>query len=251
MKKITRIFKWAIIITVFGFTESQVDQILPQNKPDSKTNVLTAYESRPEDNELAIVSRNINKAYYISNKVSKLIENSMKDASEKYNLPIILLYAVFKVESDYMYWINHPEVKIKVHGKKISTNAIGLGGVMWCFWGDSLIANQIAETKSDLYLPDVNVMASAYILRTLINDEALNNPKLTKANILNNVIRRYYGVFDKTYYKKMQKIISELWMEQVASLLMRDITDKSNNQQIAAVSLSINKQGSDSPDAKK
>ncbi|MGA8264548.1 MAG: hypothetical protein WB779_08920 [Ignavibacteriaceae bacterium] len=230
MKKITRVFKWAVIITLFGFTETQVDHILPKSKPDNKTNAIMAYETSANDNELAIVSRNINKADYISNKVGKIIQSSMKDASEKYHLPIILLYAIFKVESDYMYWINHPEVNVRVHRKRIITNAIGLGGVMWCFWGDSLIAHHIAETKSDLYLPDVNVMASAYILRTLINDEALNNPRLSKTNILNNVIRRYYGEYDRTYYKKMQKFISELWMEQVATLLMNDIANNSSSQ---------------------
>jgi hypothetical protein len=129
---------------------------------------------------------------------------------------------------------------VTVHGRKISSYAIGLGGVMWCFWGDSLKANHIAETKSDLYLPDVNVMASGYILRTLINEEAQNNPQLSKFNILNNVIRRYYGEYNESYKKKMQKFTSELWMKQVASILMEDIANKDRIQQIAAIDISSN-----------
>ncbi len=240
LKRIIRGLIWGVFISLMGFTDIHVEQTLPKKKFDEKESASKAIQTKMYNNELALISKSINKANYISRRTGYLITASMQKASQEYRLPIILMHAIFKVESDYRYWIKHPRVRVTVHGRKISSYAIGLGGVMWCFWGDSLKANHIAETKSDLYLPDVNVMASGYILRTLINEEAQNNPQLSKFNILNNVIRRYYGEYNESYKKKMQKFTSELWMKQVASILMEDIANKDRIQQIAAIDISSN-----------
>ena len=239
MKRIMKGLKWAVIISLFGFTETHIDQILPKTMPDEITNVVMASKARAKSYQLAIVNNKINNLDYLSNRVGNLIQISMQEASEKYKLPIILLHAIFKVESDYMYWVKHPTVRVMAQGKEILTNAIGLGGIMWCFWGDRLKANHIAETKSDLYMPDVNVMASAYILRTLIDDVVKNNPRLTKKNILSKVIRQYYGAYSNHYLRKMQRFTSKLWMEQVALLLIKATTKKDNNLQTASISRPI------------
>lgn len=242
IKRIVKAFKWAIIISLFIFTESNIEKILPNTNSNKETKVVMASKAHPHSYQLAIVSKKIDKAQYLSNKVRDLIKNSMQRAADKYKLPIILMHAIFKVESDYQYWIKHPTVRVNVDGKRISTNAIGLGGIMWCFWGDSLKANRIAETKSDLYLPDVNVMASAYILRTLINYEEKNNPRLNKSNILNNVVRQYYGRFNRKYIRKMQRFTSKLWMKQVASLLINERTKNDRDHQFAAISMPVKSQ---------
>ena len=246
VNKFVRGLRWAVIISMFGFTETNVDQILPITKPQKEENVIIASKARAKNYQLEIVNDKINDLDYLSNKIGNLIQISMQEASEKYKLPIILMHAIFKVESDYMYWVKHPTVKVMVRGREIITNAIGLGGIMWCFWGDSLRANHIAETKSDLYMPDVNVMASAYILRTLIDEVAKNNPRLTKKNILGKVIRQYYGAYSKHYLKKMQRFTSKLWMEQVASVLISDITKKENDLQKASISMPIKIQNAES-----
>lgn len=242
VKRIIRVIKLAVIISLFGFTETHNDHILPKISPDKEIKVKMASRARAQCYQLAIVSKSINKAKYLSNNVRNLIKNSMQKASNKYRIPIILMHAVFKVESDYQYWVTHPTVMVNVDGKKVGTYAIGLGGVMWCFWKDRLRANGIAETKSDLYLPEVNIMASAYILRTMIDDEKKNNPQLNKLNILNNVVRKYYGKYNRTYIKKMQRFTSKLWMQQVAALLMNEITKKDSNQRSAAASMLIKSQ---------
>jgi hypothetical protein len=238
IKVIIRGIIWGVLISLFCFTEVHFEQGLPKEKLDEKISASKAIPTQLYNNELALISKSINKSNYISKRTGYLIQLSMQKASYQYRLPLILMHAIFKVESDYRYWIDHPKVRVIVHGKTITTNAIGLGGVMWCFWSDSLKANHIAETKSDLYLPDVNVMASGYILRTLIDEEARNNPELSKLNILNNVIRRYYGEYNKNYKMKMQKFTSELWMKQVASILMEDITNKDKNEQFASLNTS-------------
>jgi hypothetical protein len=238
IRAITRGIIWGVFISLLGFTNLQVEQVIPKKKFDEKKSASRAIPAQMYNNELALIRKSINKANYISRRTGYLIQSSIQKASHDYRLPMILMHAIFKVESDYRYWIDHPKVRVVVHGKTISANAIGLGGVMWCFWGDSLKANHIAETKSDLYLPDVNVMASGYILRTLINEEAQNNPQLSKLNILNNVIRRYYGEYNKNYKMKMQKFTSVLWMKQVASILMEDISNKDRSQQFATLNIS-------------
>ena len=246
LNKIMKVLRWAVIISMFGFAETHIDQILPKTKPDKEENIIIASKALAKSYELAIVSDKINNLDYLSNRTSNIIQTSMQEAAGKYKLPIILMHAIFKVESDYMYWVNHPTVRVMVNGRRIITNAIGLGGIMWCFWGDSLKANGIAETKSDLYMPDVNVMASAYVLRTLINDVAKNYPRLTKKNILSKVIKLYYGAYSRTYLRKMQRFTSKLWMEQVASLLIRDITKKGSDLQAASISMPIKVQNAES-----
>ncbi len=246
LNKIIRVLRWAVIISMFGFTETHVDQILPKTRPEKEEKVIIASKARAKSYQLSIVRDKINDLDYLSNKVGNIIQISMQKASEKYKLPIILMHAIFKVESDYMYWVKHPTVRVMVRGKEIITNAIGLGGIMWCFWGDSLKANHIAETKSDLYMPDVNVMASAYVLRTLIDDIVKNNPGLTKKNILSKVIRQYYGAYSKNYLRKMQRFTSKLWMEQVASVLISNRTKKNSDQQTASISMPIKIQNAES-----
>jgi hypothetical protein len=238
IKTIIRGLIWGVFISLLGFTNLHVEQVVPKKSFDEKESASKAIPTQMYNNELSLISKSINKANYISKRTGYLIQLSMQKASHEYRLPMILMHAIFKVESDYRYWIEHPKVRVVVHGKTITANAIGLGGVMWCFWGDSLKANRIAETKSDLYLPEVNVMASGYILRTLINEEAQNNPQLSKLNILNNVIRRYYGEYNKDYKMKMQKFTSKLWMKQVASILMDDISNKDRTQQFASLNVS-------------
>ena len=86
----------------------------------------------------------------------------------------------------------------------------------------------------DLILPDVNIHASAFILRWLINDEFSRNKNLSRANFLSNVVRRYYGAYDQGYLSKMEKYTSDLWMKRMSALLLNDLyqteEEKKSNQ---------------------
>lgn len=171
--------------------------------------------------ELEFVKEDL-KTYGISERITNIITSSIEKTSKEFNLPIGLLHAIFRIESDYKFMITHPAVNILINGKQITTNAIGLGGVIWDYWKDSLQSKKIAMDKQELYLPDVNIRASGYILRFLINDE-INKKHVYKYNILLRVVTRYYGAYSDIYLKKMEKVTSDLWMKRIAKELLQKL----------------------------
>lgn len=155
----------------------------------------------------------------VSKYVQDTILETIDSCSSEYKLPIGLLHSIFRVESEYRFYIDHPVVNIKVKNSLISTRAIGLSGIIWEFWEDSLKKHNIAETRSDLYLPEINIRAASYILRYMIDDEM--KKKQTQYSLLNNVVRRYYGAYSEEYMKKMEKVTSDLWMRRMSVELLR------------------------------
>lgn len=143
----------------------------------------------------------------------------IKVTSEKYKIPIGLLHAIFRVESDYRFNITHADVVVPVKGKSARTNAVGLGGILWVYWGESLRAEKIAEVEQDLFLPNVSIRATGYILRYLIDSEIKAGGK-NSYNILSNVVKRYYGAYSESYTMKMKSYTSDLWMKRIGMELM-------------------------------
>lgn len=180
--------------------------------------------------ELELVREDL-QTYGYSTHVSNIIIDEIEKTSKIYKLPIGLMHAIFRVESDYKFNITHPTVTVPVHGKTITTNAIGLGGILWCYWGDSLKVKGIAENEIDLYLPDINVRASGYILRYLIDDE-MNKKTLSVNNILDNVVTRYYGAYSSLYLAKMERITSDLWMKRIAKELIKTFKKDVKNEKL-------------------
>ena len=210
---ISGIFVGAGIVFLFG-----LDNYLNKDINSSEIDT-TSYSIQNKYYELGIVRDDLI-TYGRSKRVSKLITETIEEVTEEYNLPIGLLHAIFRVESEYKFNITHPTVNVSVKGNNVSTNAIGLGGVLWVYWGDSLRSKGIAETELDLYLPDVNVRASGYVLRYLIDDE-IKRKELSEINILDNVIKRYYGAYSPLYLSKMERVTSDLWMKRIAKDLIR------------------------------
>lgn len=143
----------------------------------------------------------------------------IKATSEKYKIPIGLLHAIFRVESDYRFNITHADVVVSVKGKSEKTNAVGLGGILWVYWGDSLRSQKIAEVEQDLFLPNVSIRATGYILRYLIDSEIKAGGK-NSYNILSNVVKRYYGAYNEAYVDRMRQYTSDLWMKRIGMELM-------------------------------
>jgi len=154
---------------------------------------------------------------------SERMVNDISDAvvlySEKWNIPIGLTHSMMRIESEYKFWVEHAPINIKVHGKRINTKAIGLGGIVWEFWADSLRKHNIAHERTDLFLYDVNIEASTAILRWIVDSE-INKPYINERNLINRIIKRYYGAYDKDYHNKMIKVTSDLWLKRIARTLI-------------------------------
>ncbi len=176
--------------------------------------------------ELELVKEDLQTYGTFSTRVQNIILSEIDSCSAKYRIPIGLLHAIFRVESEYRFNIDHPKVTITIKGKLITTHAIGIGGVMWAIWKDSLRYHNIASKESDLYLPDVNIQASAYILSDAIK-QALRDKKSPKYNLLNRVVRSYYGAYSAIYMAKMERVTSDLWMKRITKTLLNEY--KSHN----------------------
>jgi hypothetical protein len=166
-----------------------------------------------------IVRLDLKNFNHLSDAVASEIAVSIDSAYSKYAVSPILLHAIFRIECEYVFWVTHPTVTIKIRGKMVTTNAIGLGGIIWEIWGEDLTRNGIASTKSDLYRPSVNVMATAYIVRRIITDNISINTNTH--NILPILISRYYGQFDKNYEQKMRIVMSDLFWKLISQDLAK------------------------------
>jgi len=186
----------AIIIFIALFVIVKKKEIV---KPYNKT-----------DYELEIVKNDL-KFYDLSDEMQNTITEQIRVCANKYKIPVLLLHAIFRIESDYRFYVTHNIIYVK----GAQTNAIGLGGVVWEYWADSLIQRRIALAKTDLFVPEKNIEATAYILRTIVNRY--------KHNInIRAIIKSYYGEDNKTYYDKMLTVTSDLFLKRIEQQLRRE-----------------------------
>lgn len=163
--------------------------------------------------ELQLIRLDLNEYEHLSTTTKDLIAGSILEACRKYDLPPALMHAIFQIESDYRFNIDHPIVITKIKGKPVKTNARGLGGIMWTYWSEELKAEGIAETSSDMYMPRNNILATGYILRTIIDSEL---KKDRNGWIVGRIISRYYGSTSPAYEAKMREVTSNLWLKRIA-----------------------------------
>jgi soluble lytic murein transglycosylase-like protein len=148
----------------------------------------------------------LNKYSYISNRVKENILDAIVDSAEEFNVSPIILYGILQTESSMRPWIRHSEVAIVKDKASVKVRAIGLGGIVWEWWGDDLRANGIAEVKSDLYDPEVNVKAVAYIF-SLMKEMPL---KGTAKNARESALLRYFGGNYPSYITKVYTHIGKI-----------------------------------------
>ncbi|HLD98172.1 MAG TPA: transglycosylase SLT domain-containing protein [Candidatus Nanoarchaeia archaeon] len=202
-------FEWSLVVLIVFLVFAGSFYI--KSLKDERDQLLISFKQDLFRSDLQFVKEDIEMYGYISKRVNKDFIGSIEKASKEYSIPVGMLHSIFRVESDYRWMINHPKIFVK--GKE--TNAIGLGGVVWEYWSDKLINKKIAENRNDLYIPEVNIEAAAYILRYIINEE-IHKPG---ADLLGRIITRYYGAYSELYKDKTIKITSELWMKK----MIRDI----------------------------
>jgi hypothetical protein len=212
--------------------------IIPFSKLFTTTNVSSSIKEQVSY-ELELVKDDLETYGGISARMQNIIINSIKSSSEEYKVPIGLIHAILRVESDYKYWIDHPV--IVVNGKQ--TCAKGIAGIVWEYWKDSLNVNKIAEMESDLYSPEVSIKGCAYILRVILNRVVNSN----SSNVL--ALRLAEGYFgngtwggtDATDYKnKLIRYTSDLWMIRMTRIL-KDTGQFDSNKKDTIVNKDMNK----------
>jgi hypothetical protein len=148
----------------------------------------------------------------ISDKIKIEIYKAILDSGSKFNINPLILTALIDVESSYRFWIEHKKVQVTLNnGIKANVRAVGLGGIVWEFWGEKLKANKIANNRSDLFDPATNITAIAYVLSELQKRDLKAGTK-TK---MESALIRYFGGNYKSYLKKIEDRVFHIIKERI------------------------------------
>jgi len=141
----------------------------------------------------------------LSPRIQKIIIENVIETARKYNINPLIVYSLLHVESTMRFQIEHSRVLITIKGKKKYVRAVGLGGIVWEWWGEALKKEGIAQTRSDLFLPDVNIKAVGFVLNEMYKKPTLKGCKSKDESML----RRFFGGNFKNYSDKIDaKVMS-------------------------------------------
>lgn len=147
------------------------------------------------------------KTYHqLSPSIQKVIIEQIVKTSKKYNINPLIIYSLIHTESSMRFQIQHGLVHLKIDGKRVNTRAVGLGGIIWEWWGSQLRRANIAQARSDLFLPVINIKAIGYILNAFYKMHKLPGCKTKDESML----RRYFGGNFKSYSDKIDRKIMSL-----------------------------------------
>ena len=155
------------------------------------------------------LSYDLNKKYSnVSTRVKKEIIKTIVEVSKKRDINPLILYSLIYVESSFRFWIEHPKTLITIGKKKKYIRAVGLGGIVWEWYKDDLQKSGIAETRSDLFNPSINIRAIGLVYEKLRKRSILKGSK----NSDESAMLRYFGGNHKWYFEKINKKTSNLVM---------------------------------------
>jgi hypothetical protein len=201
-----------IVLVVGVFLLLPTSVFMRSTIPDTKTALINERVV-----ELGTIELDLKEFPHLSDKVRTIMFTTIDSVSKEHNIPPLLMHLVFRVESAYRFWIEHPKVTVSVNGVKTPIQATSLGGVVWEFWADTLKKADIAQTRSDLFIPEVNIRATGLILSILAERAIKTGNEVT---ILPILISKYYGQFDKDYETKMQRYSSDLFWKRISREIM-------------------------------
>ena len=136
---------------------------------------------------------------HLSTREKSVIYSAIIEASKRYEINPLVIYSILYSESTFRSYLKHDDITLTINNKKIKTNAIGLGGIVWEWWGEDLVAEGIAETKDDLFDPRTNIFATAYVYKVMYSREKLKSAESQGESAL----MRYFGGEYKWYAAKI------------------------------------------------
>lgn len=148
-----------------------------------------------KDNSKELVTKYLTTYSHLSDTIAKEIHTSVFKYSKEFNINPILLTAVIAKESSFQHWIRHSRVTVRVpldanetKTETITTNAVGLTGVIWEIHKFRLLEHNITK-KSDLYSIDMSIKAMCVVL-----DYYRGLKQLDKHTSTESAVLRYYGI---------------------------------------------------------
>lgn len=164
----------AYVLTIYGnyfVSNKKTTPLVPTISVDKREAVLTKW------------------VFEHSTKIShKTARNIVKEAL-KTNKPLLIL-AIFSAESEF-----NP-------GAVSNAGALGLGQIMWKYWGEDLKKAEIAKESRDLFDYDTNIQATSFILEKLLkgnNDIAI-------------ALTKYLGASNNYYKNKITETLTNLYI---------------------------------------
>lgn len=130
--------------------------------------------------------KDLEKQKHLSQEDKQKIAILVPKYAKKYELDSAILYSVLWKESRFRHTIEHNETFVKALKTKVS--AIGIGGIVYEFWGSKLEKAGIIKVKEDLYKLENGIEASAFVLSELRKLKPLENMTLDES-----MLSRYYG----------------------------------------------------------
>ena len=121
-----------------------------------------------------------------------------------HNIDPKLVYATIYVESTFNEDAEHKPTYVRKLRKEVQ--ALGLGGVVWEFWGSYLLKHTTLTQKSDLKDPIKNIEATAAILGHLASYEIHPRAKTPEES----ASIRYYGAHSSKYLKKIKRRVQNI-----------------------------------------
>jgi len=133
---------------------------------------------------------------HLSDQQKRIIIDTIFEASEAYSINPFIIYSLIHAESSFRFWIEHSQVTI--NGQKM--RAVGLGGIMWYWWGEMLSEAKIASTRSELFDPVTNIRAIVHIYHHLTTISMHKDA----SNIHHSAMLRYFGGSYSHYIKSIE-----------------------------------------------
>ena len=134
---------------------------------------------------------------YLTDEFRYELVDLINKAAIKFDTDPKLIYSFIRTESAFNIRAKHTPVYVKALGQKVQ--AIGLGAVIWEFWGDELLANTTLTKKSDLKDYRKNIEATAYIISALAQKEKHKKAK----NDIDTIAIWYFGKYNYDYVSKI------------------------------------------------
>ena len=141
---------------------------------------------------------------HLSSEQQSLILDEIWKQSKKYKINPAFLYTILWKESRFRNDVIHKPTYVRTLKKEVQ--ALGMGGIVWDFWGDKLKANTSLKSKKDLKKWEKNIEATAYILSYLKSLPKVSNTK----NKYESAASRYYGKYQANYVNKTMSKFTEL-----------------------------------------